>query len=34
MVTAIELIQNTPIVLTADDGGNIKLWDIRSLKCY
>ena len=34
MVTAIELIPNTPIVLTADDGGNIKLWDIRSLKCY
>ena len=30
-VTAIEVIEGTPMVLSADDGGNIKVWDIRNL---
>ena len=34
MVTALEVIEKTPLVLTADDGGTIKIWDIRTLKCF
>ena len=26
-------INNTPMVVTADDGGIIKVWDIRKLTC-
>lgn len=33
MVTAIEVIESTPVILTADDQGIIKLWDIRNCKC-
>lgn len=33
MVTALEVIEETPMVITADDSGTIKIWDIRSLKC-
>jgi hypothetical protein len=33
MVTALEVIEGTPMVVTADDAGIIKTWDIRSLKC-
>lgn len=33
MVTALTLIQNSPMVVTADDCGYIKVWDIRQLKC-
>lgn len=33
LVTALEVIEGTPIVLSADDAGSIKLWDIRSCKC-
>ena len=33
MVTAIETIENTPMVISADDTGTIKVWDIRELRC-
>ncbi|EAR85821.2 WD domain, G-beta repeat protein (macronuclear) [Tetrahymena thermophila SB210] len=33
MVTAVQIIDKTPMVVSADDMGNIKIWDIRSLKC-
>jgi hypothetical protein len=33
MVTAIQCIEKTPLVVSADDTGVIKLWDIRNLKC-
>jgi hypothetical protein len=33
MVTALDVIEDTPMVVTADDAGCIKIWDIRSLKC-
>ena len=34
MVTAIQVVQNTPMVVSADDNGVIKIWDIRLLKCF
>lgn len=34
IVTAIECMEGTPLVLTADDSGSIKTWDIRTLQCY
>ena len=33
MVTAIQVIENTPMVVSADDFGFIKVWDIRQLMC-
>ena len=33
MVTAIQCIDKTPILVSADDNGILKLWDIRSFKC-
>lgn len=33
MVTALCVIENSPMVVTADDCAVIKLWDIRKLKC-
>lgn len=33
MITAVELIDKSPMVISADDNGTIKVWDIRSLKC-
>lgn len=33
MVTAVACIRNSPMVVTADDQGVIKVWDIRELKC-
>lgn len=33
IVTAIECIENSPMVITADDNGTIKTWDIRSFQC-
>ena len=33
VVTAVGGIKNTPMVMTADDSGVIKVWDIRTLKC-
>jgi len=32
-VTAVELIEKTPMVITSDDCGRIKVWDIRNLTC-
>ena len=29
MVCAINVIENTPMVMSADDWGTIKIWDIR-----
>lgn len=34
MVTAIQVIKNTPIVVSTDDFGSVRLWDIRHLKCF
>ena len=28
-ITAMEVIEDTPMVITADDMGNMKVWDIR-----
>ena len=33
MVTAIQCIEKTPMIISADDTGIIKLWDIRTFKC-
>jgi len=33
MVTAIELVDQTPMMISADDAGCVKLWDVRSMKC-
>ncbi len=33
MVTAVEVIEKTPMAITADDSGALKIWDIRSLIC-
>lgn len=34
LITAIECVESTPMVISADDSGCIKIWDIRSLKCF
>ena len=33
MVTAMVCIENSPMVVSADDCGIIKLWDIRNYHC-
>ncbi len=33
MVTAIEPIEKTPMLISADDIGDIKMWDVRNLSC-
>lgn len=33
MVTALNIIESTPMVVSADDFGAIKIWDIRTLNC-
>ena len=33
MVTAVIVVEKTPMIVSADDCGNIKVWDIRTLKC-
>ena len=33
MVTSIELVDKSPMIISADDSGTIKLWDVRSMKC-
>ena len=33
MINALACVEKTPMVVSADDCGNIKVWDIRSLKC-
>ena len=34
IITAMELIEGTPMVITADDTGCIKTWDIRLCSCF
>lgn len=34
IVTALEVMEGTPMILSADDTGCIKTWDIRSFQCY
>lgn len=34
VTTAIAALQNSPIVLTVQDEGTMKLWDIRDLSCF
>lgn len=33
MISGLQIVKKTPLVITTDDGGDIKVWDIRSLKC-
>jgi hypothetical protein len=33
MVTAFVCIENSPMIVSSDDCGIIKVWDIRDLKC-
>jgi len=33
MVTAVQVVEKTPMVVSADDQGHIKVWDIRNLNC-
>ncbi|EGR31881.1 hypothetical protein IMG5_100300 [Ichthyophthirius multifiliis] len=33
MVTSIDCVEKTPMIISGDDQGNIKIWDIRTLKC-
>jgi len=33
MITAMTCIEESPMVISADDCGVIKVWDIRDLKC-
>ena len=33
LVTAIGSVKKTAMVLSIDDSGNFKVWDIRSLRC-
>jgi len=33
MITAIEYIENTAMLITADDIGSLKVWDIRNFEC-
>ena len=33
LVTAVEAIEKTPMIVSSDDLGNIRVWDIRNLKC-
>ncbi len=32
-VTSFTLIRKTPMVVSADDKGKVKIWNIRNLKC-
>lgn len=32
-MTCFNLIENTPIVVSADDRGKVKIWNIKNLKC-
>lgn len=34
LVTAILPIENSPLVVTSDDMGSLKLWDIRKFSCF
>jgi WD40 repeat protein len=33
MVTAIEILDKSPVLVSADDSGKVKLWDIRNFNC-
>ena len=33
MVTAVQVLEGSPMVVSADDIGNVKIWDIRSFNC-
>lgn len=33
-ITALAVLQNSPIILTIQDEGTMKLWDIRDLSCF
>jgi WD40 repeat protein len=34
MVTCIQCIRNTSMVVTSDDQGYVKVWDIKKLTCF
>ena len=34
IITAIDIIEGTPMVITADDTGCIKTWDVRLCQCF
>jgi len=33
MITAVQVIEKTPMLVSADDIGTMKVWDIRQLRC-
>lgn len=33
MVTSFDCVEKTPMIISADDSGIIKIWDIRTMKC-
>ena len=33
MVTAIQIIEKTPMLVSSDDSGHIRIWDIRNFNC-
>ncbi len=33
LVTCISLVKNTPMVVSADDKGKVKIWNLRNYKC-
>ena len=34
LITAISVLEGSPMVFTADDSGVIKCWDIRKFTCF
>lgn len=34
IVTAIDCLENTPMIISADDNGCLKTWDVRTLQCF
>ncbi len=33
LITSFMLVKNTPMVVSSDNKGRVKIWDIRSYKC-
>ncbi len=33
MITAIDCVEKTHMIISSDDNGVIKIWDVRTLKC-
>jgi WD40 repeat protein len=33
MLTSISMIGKSPVLISGDDGGTLRLWDIRTFSC-